>query len=165
MGGRRGARGSESLRRQKKVRESSSHTFVISRGRLRRASLMRRGEASWASSSEPGGVPPPRDPPGRLWRAPLARGATRKAPPARQSNRSPFCHRPPGGAPPWLFARASKGPLTWLFPLDPTLWELVPTWGSSSPFVGSTLKNGGSWNFRVPRAVPDLLAGRSRRIL
>ena len=31
-------------------RESRSHTFVVSRGRLRRASLMRRGEASWASS-------------------------------------------------------------------------------------------------------------------
>ena len=85
-------------------------TRSSSRGRLRRASFMRRGEASWASSNEPGGAPPPLDPPGRLWRAPLARGATRKAPPARQSDRSPFCLRPGGGAPPWLFARATKGP-------------------------------------------------------
>ena len=46
----------------------------------------------------------------------------------------------------------------------PLLGELAPLLGSRLPFWGATLKSRGGRNFRVARAVPDLLAGRSRRI-
>ena len=63
VGGRRGASGSESLRRQKKVRESSSHTFVVARtpaaGKLDEA----RGDLMGELERTRGGAAPP-GPPG-----------------------------------------------------------------------------------------------------